>query len=173
MDGQTGQKKRDRAEESPESDTPEAKRIREDLFELLDDADTVPAGGSDDDDLYSVMKSFEQEISGSVGDLTSVSGDSLPELGYLLRADDDELGLPAAEGVGDGEGAGEVNRVEVEGDPFEFGEFDDPFGVGVGFGFGLGEEGGDDVAVGGIFDFGDGNCGALDYGWGPEGLPTV
>ena len=46
-----------------------------------------------------MMKSLQEEISASsslapVVDLTSDSGESQPQIGYLLEASDDELGLP-------------------------------------------------------------------------------
>ncbi|KAG6672498.1 hypothetical protein I3842_16G060400 [Carya illinoinensis] len=84
---------RDDLEESSELDSPEVKRLRENLLGFLDDSDPDPTF----QDLASVMKSFEEEISRStapVVDLTSDSGESPPELGYLLEASDDELGLP-------------------------------------------------------------------------------
>ncbi|XP_015580847.1 uncharacterized protein LOC107262050 [Ricinus communis] len=86
-------KKRVREDESYELDLPEVKRIRDDLLGILDESDPDPAN----QDLDSVMKSFEEEISSGgvvVVDLTSDSGESQPELGYLLGASDDELGLP-------------------------------------------------------------------------------
>ncbi|KAF5727754.1 hypothetical protein HS088_TW22G01451 [Tripterygium wilfordii] len=79
-----------------EIDSPEVKRLRDDLLGVLDESDPDPAI----QDLDSVMKSFEEEISASLSlpvpvvDLTSDSGDSHPDLGYLLGASDDELGLP-------------------------------------------------------------------------------
>ncbi|KDP29398.1 hypothetical protein JCGZ_18319 [Jatropha curcas] len=88
-------KKRVREVES-ELDLPEVKRIRDDLLGVLDESDPDPTI----QDLDSVMKSFEEEISASssspvvIVDLTSDSGDSQPDLGYLLEASDDELGLP-------------------------------------------------------------------------------
>ncbi|KAL8536633.1 hypothetical protein ACS0TY_011996 [Phlomoides rotata] len=53
------------------------------------------------------MKSFEEEITASatveVVDLDSEFGDSRPDLGYLLGASDDELGIPSPSGVSDAE----------------------------------------------------------------------
>jgi hypothetical protein len=73
------------------------KRLREDLLGFLDDTEADLKF----QDLDSVMKSFDEEISlactyssVSVVDLTSDSGESQPELGYLLEASDDKLGLP-------------------------------------------------------------------------------
>lgn len=89
---------RDDSNES-DLDSPEVKRLRDDLLDLLDDSDSLPVN----QDLASVMKSFEEEITAGpststefmpVVDLTSDSGDSQPDLGYLLEASDDELGLP-------------------------------------------------------------------------------
>ncbi|KAM3346215.1 hypothetical protein ACQJBY_020646 [Aegilops geniculata] len=67
-----------------------AKRMRpEYLLDLLDDdADAAAAG-----DLASVMRSLEEEI--CADDLTPPQ----PELGFLLEASDDELGLPPAAGA--------------------------------------------------------------------------
>ncbi|KAK7390854.1 hypothetical protein VNO78_18994 [Psophocarpus tetragonolobus] len=58
----------------------EAKRLRDDLLELLDDAEHAPST----EDLDSLIKSLQQEI----------SGESEAQMGYLLEASDDELGLP-------------------------------------------------------------------------------
>ncbi|KAJ8760760.1 hypothetical protein K2173_018720 [Erythroxylum novogranatense] len=75
--------------------SPEVKRIK-DLMGVVDDSDPDPAS----QDLDSVMKSFEEEISASTAlpvprvDLTSESGESKPALVHLLEASDDELGLP-------------------------------------------------------------------------------
>ncbi|KAF7020566.1 hypothetical protein CFC21_033649 [Triticum aestivum] len=64
-----------------------AKRMRpEDLLDLLDDDTNAAAAG----DLASVMRSLEEEI--CADDLTPPQ----PELGFLLEASDDELGLPPA-----------------------------------------------------------------------------
>ncbi|KGN52073.1 uncharacterized protein LOC101221594 [Cucumis sativus] len=90
-------KKRDR-DDSAESETgsPEVKRLRDDLLGFFDDSDPEPPT----QDLDSLMRSFEEEIATAssspvpVVDLTADSADSQPELGYLLEASDDELGLP-------------------------------------------------------------------------------
>nr|XP_011464116.1 PREDICTED: uncharacterized protein LOC105351473 [Fragaria vesca subsp. vesca] len=127
-----------------ESDSVEAKRLREDLLEdFLDDSDSVPASH----DLDSFMKSFEEEISATnscstsprpapessaapvVVDLTSDSGESNPDLTHLLEASDDELGLPPSEGFS-GEAANdrESELVRVSSDSSGIGElwrFDD------------------------------------------------
>ncbi|KAK3222562.1 hypothetical protein Dsin_009587 [Dipteronia sinensis] len=99
MEDFTCNKKRVRDDSADsEFDLPEVKRLRDDLLsgfldETFPDSETL--------DLDSVMKSFQQEISTrssspvEVVDLTSSdSGESQPDLGYLLEASDDELGLP-------------------------------------------------------------------------------
>ncbi|XP_022986643.1 uncharacterized protein LOC111484295 [Cucurbita maxima] len=79
-----------------EAGSPEVKRLRDDLLGFLDDSNLEPATP----DLDSLMRSFEEEIATAssspvpVVDLTADSGESQPELGYLLEASDDELGLP-------------------------------------------------------------------------------
>ncbi|KAL4383718.1 hypothetical protein GQ457_15G005140 [Hibiscus cannabinus] len=99
MDMLNGKKRaRDDSNESG-FDSTEVKRLRDDLLDFLDESDSLPVN----QDLASVMKSFEEEISAApststesvpVVDLTSDSGESQPDLGYLLGASDDELGLP-------------------------------------------------------------------------------
>ncbi|KAJ8774615.1 hypothetical protein K2173_017061 [Erythroxylum novogranatense] len=102
-------------------DLPEVKRIKEDLLEILDDSDSDPAI----QDLDSVMKSFEYEISATASDaspmpvidLTSETADSQPELAHLLEASDDELGLPPTSISSSSEGIKEdevVRRDSVE-----------------------------------------------------------
>ncbi|KAL2503310.1 hypothetical protein Fot_37158 [Forsythia ovata] len=77
---------------------PEVKRLGEDLLDSLGDESEFYTANKD---LDSFMKSFEEEIMGSpsptvdVVDLKSASEEeSQPDLGYLLEACDDELGLP-------------------------------------------------------------------------------
>lgn len=65
-------------------DSPDVKRLRDDLFE---DSGFDPVI----QDLDSVMKSFEDELSNTK---VQVSGETQPDLGYLFEASDDELGLP-------------------------------------------------------------------------------
>ncbi|RID76222.1 hypothetical protein BRARA_B03205 [Brassica rapa] len=66
-------------------DSPGVKRFRDDLF---DDS----GHDSEIQDLDSLMKSFEDELSSTTTE--QGSGDTLPDLGYLFEASDDELGLP-------------------------------------------------------------------------------
>ncbi|CAL9248655.1 unnamed protein product [Arabidopsis halleri] len=65
-------------------DSPDVKRLRDDL---LDDSGFDPVI----QDLDSVMKSFEDELSNTT---VQVPGETQPDLGYLFEASDDELGLP-------------------------------------------------------------------------------
>ncbi|KAL8470624.1 hypothetical protein ACS0TY_033250 [Phlomoides rotata] len=154
-------KKRAR-DESEISDSPEVKRLREDLLDNLDDD---PEFCTSNQDLDSFMKSFEEEITASaaveVVVLDSESGDSRPDLGYLLGASDDELGIPPplASPV--------LNElVRVESDPSDFGgEF-----------WGLDSFGEDAFVYNGEFEeLDDGLFDYLDLGFGfgrPETLPA-
>ncbi|XWS50718.1 hypothetical protein CRYUN_Cryun12cG0110900 [Craigia yunnanensis] len=78
--------------------SPEAKRIQEDLLNILDDSDPVIGSDPAIQGLDSVIKSFEEEIlvpsQAPLPVMSSDSGESRPELGFLLEASDDELGLP-------------------------------------------------------------------------------
>ncbi|KAL0556715.1 hypothetical protein IC582_005231 [Cucumis melo] len=74
-----------------ESDSPEVKRLRDDLLGLLDDSDPDPTV----QDLDSVIQSFADEISPVSSPPPPPAAPS--ELGYLLLASDDELGLPPSD----------------------------------------------------------------------------
>ncbi|XAR51283.1 hypothetical protein NMG60_11005877 [Bertholletia excelsa] len=91
--------------------SPEAKRVMTDsdfssskvdlihneILHILDDeSDTETDGETATPDLESVIRSFEEEIRGSPTQHVNSSepSGSGPELGYLLEASDDELGLP-------------------------------------------------------------------------------
>ncbi|XP_028100500.1 uncharacterized protein LOC114299870 [Camellia sinensis] len=69
-------------------------RLKDNLLCNLDDLDVCTTSL----DLDSFMKSFEVEIIASppvtVVDLTLYSSESQPDLGFLIEASDDELGLP-------------------------------------------------------------------------------
>lgn len=166
-----------------EIDFPEVKRLREDLLETLDDeTDFCPTS----QDLDSFMKSFEEEITASpkveveeVVDLTSDSGESQPELGYLLEASDDELGLPPSSTSPSGvenEQRNELLQVESDSselssefswfygeipsfDSFEFGFVDTENYNG---------NNGEYVALDGLFDNSDLGFGSNDFAWIPE-----
>ncbi|CAK9176246.1 unnamed protein product [Ilex paraguariensis] len=76
-------------------ESPEVKRLREDILNDLDDPDQWT--GTEDLNLF--MKSFEEEIKGvppcvNFENLTSDSGKLQLDLVDLFEASDDELGLP-------------------------------------------------------------------------------
>ncbi|KAG6413413.1 hypothetical protein SASPL_126122 [Salvia splendens] len=107
--------------ESEEIDSPEVERLREDLLDGIDEDSDLCTSIHD---LDSFMKSFEEEITTSptsshgsgaaeerivesasdcgesgeveegIVELVSDSGELRPDLGYLLEASDDELGIP-------------------------------------------------------------------------------
>ncbi|XP_047175821.1 uncharacterized protein LOC124843201 [Vigna umbellata] len=137
-DSDSGCKKRVR-DDSDDSvlESPETKRLRDDLLEFFDDADDAPST----QDLDSVMKSLQEEISG----VTSGSGESQAQIGYLLEASDDELGLPPAGSSSVPENKNEENElIRVASDSSGIGElweFEDhisrydSFDLGMGFGY--------------------------------------
>lgn len=174
----------DSDESEYEVDSPEVKRLRENLLNSLDDDAEFCTTTQD---LDSFMKSFEEEIAASpllaaagVADLTSDSGKSRPDLGYLLEASDDELGLPPTSSPGGlgSEVRSELERVESDSSELgsEFWEMPsyDPFG----FGFGESEliynngSNGEFVALDGLFDYSDMGFGSGDIAWRPESLPA-
>lgn len=78
-------------------------QIREELLGILSDSDELTDGDSAIQDLDLVMKSLQEELNpakeADQDELnpppeTEVSPTSQPDLGYLLEASDDELGLP-------------------------------------------------------------------------------
>ncbi|KAL2462115.1 hypothetical protein Adt_45535 [Abeliophyllum distichum] len=81
-----------------ELDSPEAKQI----LDILDDLDSVMGREEVIEDLDSVIRSFEEELhpnntsssSEVIQLLSDAAGESQPDLGYLLEASDDDLGLP-------------------------------------------------------------------------------
>lgn len=116
-----------------ELESAEVKRLREDLLGVLDDSDADSAS----QELYSMMRSFEDEISApstssssptAVTDPKLDSGESLYQLGYLLGASDCELGLPSLTAASEDE-ASELVRVPPYsygiGELWGFGSFDD------------------------------------------------
>lgn len=174
---------RDDSDGDSEIDSPEVKRLREDLLDGLDDESELCTSTQD---LDSFMKSFEDEISASpagdagaedgVIDLVSDSGESRPDLGYLFEASDDELGIPPP--TASPVGAGSELRTEfvtAESDSSEFGgEFWDVPGYDS-YGFGFGEaEGysGEYVALDGLFDYSDMGFGSGDVSRRTETLPA-
>ncbi|KAK4260859.1 hypothetical protein QN277_003923 [Acacia crassicarpa] len=176
---------RDDSDES-RSESPEVKRFRDDLFDFLDDNE--PALSSQD--LDSVMKSLQEEISASsspapVVDLASDSGESPPQIGYLLEASDDELGLPPP----GGESVKQDEKVELPNELLhmssdssgiaEFWEFEndipsyDSFDLGTGVEYN-GSNNNEDVAFDGLFDHTDVYYESADLSesWRHETLPA-
>ncbi|CAI9785371.1 unnamed protein product [Fraxinus pennsylvanica] len=174
-------RERDESEESDSvTDLPEVKRLREELLENLGDDDSEFC--TTNQDLDSFMKSFEEEIMGSPSptvDLKSGPEESQPDLGYLLEASDDELGLPPSTASPAGvlsEEKTEWDRVnsdssELGGELWEFPSYDS-------YEFGIdGTEtyndssNGEYVALDELFDYSDMGSGLNDFEWKPE-LPA-
>ncbi|TMW88639.1 hypothetical protein EJD97_018291 [Solanum chilense] len=77
------------------SDSTEVKQIREEILDILDEQEIITDRLQEVEDLDSVIKSFEEEIvHPSIQQTNLDSVDSQPDLGYLLEASDNELGLP-------------------------------------------------------------------------------
>ncbi|XP_010319422.2 uncharacterized protein [Solanum lycopersicum] len=184
MESMMSRKKRVRVEsEESEYNSPEVKKLKENLLYDLTDDDDSSEFCTTSHDFDSFMKSFEEEITASPSpakvmeteavDLTADSDESQPELGYLLEASDDELGLPPATAEGS-ESVVELIGVspdsiwEVEEripnyDSFELGIADL-----VDFNTGVCEY----VALDGLFDHSDLGFGSPDFLWRPETLPA-
>ncbi|KAG6516531.1 hypothetical protein ZIOFF_026996 [Zingiber officinale] len=181
----SGDKKRRRHEEE-EGNSPEAKRFRdhEILLDILDD-DHAASG----DDVASVMKSLEEEISlPSPPAVRGFVAPDQPDLGYLLEASDDELGLPPAASCSSDEGCEASEAAIAVEDGGEFGGvgfgqiwgLDDEIDGYGGFGWGLRpEEMAEDGLVydGGLFDYADDLYPPSDLGefaWrDPDSRPDV
>ncbi|MED6160601.1 hypothetical protein PIB30_052914 [Stylosanthes scabra] len=152
--------------------------IQGDLLNILDDSFIDPERDSAMQGLDSVIKSFEEEILAAGSDPGQnpepESGELQPNLGYLLEASDDELGLPPST-VATESKTDEPGRVVSEGaDLASFMGFedDDVFGLEAGF---TAESGGDDVAAGsfmasdGLFEYSD----PADILWRSESLQAM
>lgn len=136
----SGDLKRRRAEEegySVEMPLPGAKRLREDLLLDDDDDDEGEDAVAGEQDIASVMKSLEEEIAMPGKGKGGEAAAEQPDLGFLLEASDDELGLPpppAASSSSDEAAAAPAAEVEAVG----FGQmweladdFDAYYGMGV------------------------------------------
>ncbi|KAK6931493.1 hypothetical protein RJ641_003286 [Dillenia turbinata] len=177
MEGQRDNKKRVRDDASDEFDLdlPEVKRLRDDLLGFLDESDPVLTT----QDLTSVMRSFEEEIlfsaeptENNIVDLTSDPGESQPDLGFLLEASDDELGLPPSVSPNGDESKDDVTELSGIG---ELWGFDDEIPS---YEFGICESNvidngnntfynGEYVALDGLFEYTD------DFSWRPETFPAL
>ncbi|EOA37115.1 hypothetical protein CARUB_v10010335mg [Capsella rubella] len=178
-------KKRVRDESSNDVvlDSPEVKRLRDDLFDVLDDSDPEPVS----QDLDSVMKSFEDELSTvtTTAALGGGAGETQPDLGYLLEASDDELGLPPPPSVSPVPVSKEEETTETLTDLVrassdssgidEIWGFEDHVSnyADLDFGSVVGDCGGDYVAVEGLFEFSDDCFDSGDlFSWRSESLPA-
>ncbi|KAL6010906.1 hypothetical protein ACLOJK_001348 [Asimina triloba] len=167
-------------------ESPETKHFRPDLLDILDDAD---AAGSTED-LATVMKSLEEEISQimpappPVQASESDSGESQPDLGYLLEASDDELGLPPTSSSAGNDWQDGFDAAGAEPEPVGFGQmwgFEDviPSYDALEFGTRLDGEKADDGAVvfDGLFNYedvaGSGPSEFSEFSWRPESLPAL
>lgn len=155
--------------------------IPEDILDILGDSETMP----EIQDLDSLIRSFEEEILHSSSSTTqqTVAGESLPELGYLLEASDDELGLPPA---GSEEAREETHHMKTANNVEDVSIHDiEGFGNGLvsydSFEFGVGE--GDSNKAGevngefgtildGLFDE-SGSGDFSGFAWQPKSLPAV
>lgn len=166
-------------------DSLEVKQIRENILDILDEPETVTDGTvPENQDLDSVIKSFEEEIlpSSTVPsrqtfiDLTlSDSSEFQSDLGYLLEASDDQLGLPptfSPENHIDAKSRLE-NTIKFENELPRYDSFDLGMLAGIMDGNNYdGENGGDFVTVGGLFDYPDpSNFSELSRL--PESLPAL
>ncbi|XP_020593579.1 uncharacterized protein LOC110033810 [Phalaenopsis equestris] len=162
---------RGNAEESPE-----AKRLHADLiFGILED-DDIGAGERDpaSQELEIVMKSLEEEIGrpAAMGTAGEVGEAREMEIGYLLEASDDELGLPPAgqsspeEEAETAEGFGRIWGFEEDGVPGWYEGFSDFGGSLVEERFGSAEEGSTAYFDAGLFDL-------PDFYLRPESLPAI
>lgn len=158
--------------------SPERRQYGDDIFDILDGPYTPAEPQSVEiQGLDSFIKSFEEEIlhpapeqTQTVIDLTS--GDSQPELGYLLEASDDELGLPPSGSkspvdlTADASVVNDLAAFEAELPSY------DSFELGILSGAEEGEYGGNNggagefVTVDGLFDY-------SDFSWRPESLPAL
>ncbi|KAK4747143.1 hypothetical protein SAY87_026180 [Trapa incisa] len=176
--------------------TLDVKRIQDDLLDMLDDSDD---GAADRDtaiqSLDSVIRSFEEEIlvpegSPAAPDLALDVVRGQTELGYLLEASDDELGLPPNFGTSEDD-----RNCDAADPPVEFpGAFEFNNSLGLvnelpeydcfGFGMcGVPDVGSDNhdkeqlVSLGRLFDNSgdsyDGGDDAPEYLWRQESLPAM
>lgn len=165
-----------------ETDSSEINEIQDDLLNILDDTETVPERETTTttvQGLDSVMKSFEDEILapgqdlGSDPNLGSESGEFMPNLGYLLEASDDELGLPPTVAPSEVQEIPEISdsgRVgpELMDMPGLF-WFEEDFRNYEGFGlvgYDVDENGGGYVTIDGLFDY-------AEPVWRSESLPAM
>jgi hypothetical protein len=156
----------------PELDPPEMEMIPHDILDILDDLETVTDRKPEIQDLDSVIKSFEEEI---VQESAAVDSG---ELGYLLEASDDELGLPPAVSSSGEPPENPVNNVNnLQSESFGFADnvvFENDLPNYDPFEYAFTEEiesndNEDFVMVGGLFDYSE----TSEHSWMPESLPAL
>nr|GMC69528.1 uncharacterized protein LOC109164504 [Ipomoea batatas] len=172
-------------------DSPVAMQFRDDILEILDEPDALTERDPVIQDLDLVIKSFEEEIlhpapaEQTVVDLASShSGESQPDLGFLLEASDDELGLPptvpSPEKQGTNDDVADLpagaavldNLMGFEGELTSYDSFDLGIdGITEGDNYG-GNNGAEFVTVDGLFDYSEPSDFA-EFSWRPESLPAV
>ncbi|KAK7320024.1 hypothetical protein RJT34_04753 [Clitoria ternatea] len=162
----------------PVLDSSGVNEIQDDLLKMLNDAENVnPA--MQVQGLDSVIKSFEEEILAPSSDPNvNLSGEFKPNLGYLLEASDDELGLPPTEAPANEEtrkpGGDDPGRVGPEGlDLTGFWGFEDDVRNYEGFGFvgyDVEDNGGGYVTIDGLFDYAEPTTDIL---WRSESLQAM
>ncbi|KAK7380036.1 hypothetical protein VNO78_32383 [Psophocarpus tetragonolobus] len=153
-------------------------QLQDDIFNILDDTDNVPERDSVQG-LDSVIKSFEDEINAPSsdldwGDTTQISdyGELQSDLGYLLEASDDDLGLPPTKVAGEEPGKLNLEMAEIA----SFMGFEDDIPSYDAFGFGSGLVGDSDGGVGafvtvdGLFDYAEPTADVL---WRSESLQAM
>lgn len=150
------------------AELPDAKRMRDHILDVLnDDDDRGPAAGPE---LVTVMKSLADEIDRLPApdpDLASESVGSFPDLGYLLGASDDELGLPPTSSDNGGRSSDKQSggHVSVEAEAIKFDDlwaFEDDGDVRGGDGGVENQPVRQDAGVSdGLFDYSDGFCDPL------------
>lgn len=180
------EKKRVR-DDSEESDlnSSEIKRMRDDLLDIPDDSDATIQG------LDSVIKSFEEEIlllpPSPVAAPDSSSSDPQSDLGFLLEASDDELGLPPTITSNNENNNGAIDLAGISDDTVRSGEISgyedeiysyEPLWAGIGNESGTSNSNinSEFVTVGGLFDYPDEiwePSDASEVLWRPESLPAA
>ncbi|XP_076902186.1 uncharacterized protein LOC143556837 [Bidens hawaiensis] len=161
-------------------DSVEAKRI---LLDILDDSEV----STPSQDLDSFMKSFQDEISHvtestELTQLTELAEltESQVELGFLLEASDDELGLPPSDAnsvsslventteLGDSVGLSEFWGLDDQISSYGSLEYEFSYGdVNI-----SNYNNGEYVALDGLFDHSDLGFGSSELTWQPETLPA-
>ncbi|XP_060205579.1 uncharacterized protein LOC132633289 [Lycium barbarum] len=160
-------------------------QIREDILDILDEPDTLTECTPEIQNLDNIMKSFEEEILNgdpqTVLDLTSSdSVNSRPDIGYLLEASDDELGLPPSVSPPYDQVNGESALITEASEFAEMPNYDSfDFGMdpearegdndGVS---GNGDGDGDFVTVDGLFDYTE-PADFSEFSWRQESLPAL